>query len=218
MSDFRRPPTAQEAVLVELRRALVAGEMPPGTKIAQEAVAQSLGVSRHPIREALKVLEGEGQIRYEPQRGYFVADLDPAELVEIYRLRELLENEATRVGTAALTEADIAQLETIYVEIDQAMANDDVAALTEANRRFHFVLLTPCAMPRLLRMVGQLWDSSNPYRARHFGEQENRLTSQREHALMLDAARARDTDLLVQLSDQHRAHAVPTLRRTLGQA
>jgi DNA-binding GntR family transcriptional regulator len=216
MSDFRRPPTAQEAVLAELRRALVAGEMPPGAKIVQEDVAQRLGLSRHPIREALKVLEGEGQIRYQPQRGYFVADLDPEELVEIYRLRELLENEATRVGTQAITDADIAALEEIYAEIDAAMAADDVPALTAANRRFHFVLLTPCGMPRLLRMISQMWDSSNPYRARHFAEIENRRVSQREHALMLDAARARDTERLVELSDQHRAHAVPTLRRTLG--
>ncbi|MPZ79708.1 MAG: GntR family transcriptional regulator [Actinophytocola sp.] len=59
---FRRPPTAQEAVLNELRRAIVSGELVPGQQIVQDVVAERLGVSRVPVREALKILEGEGQV------------------------------------------------------------------------------------------------------------------------------------------------------------
>ncbi|MGV9796609.1 GntR family transcriptional regulator [Mycobacterium sp. NPDC003449] len=214
--DLGRPPTTQSFVLQELRSWLISGEVAPGSRIHQEALAERLGVSRHPVREALQILKGEGQVAYIPQRGYYVADLDPAELHEIYLLREVLENKATELATPLLNTDDIDALEAIYDEIDSAMARDDIAALMAANRRFHFRLLTPCGLSRLMRLVSQLWDQSNPYRFRHFGEVANREISQREHRLMLDAARAGDTERLIKLSDQHRAHAVPTLKRTIG--
>ncbi len=214
-SGYRRPPTAQRAVLAELRRSLVAGELRPGARIQQEKIADALGVSRHPVREALKVLEGEGQIEYIPQRGYYVADLNPTELQEIYLLREILENQATIFATPSLTDETIRELKGIYDQIDKALAAEDISAMTAANRQLHFTLLTPCGLPRLMRLVSQLWDQSNPYRYRHFADPENRLISQREHKLMIDAAVERDTERLIELSNQHRAHAVPALRRAM---
>lgn len=82
-----RPPTAQEFVLTELRRAIVSGQLRPGAAIRQDTLAESLGVSRVPLREALKILEGEGQVTYRPHRGYFVADLSYDDLREVYRIR-----------------------------------------------------------------------------------------------------------------------------------
>ncbi len=95
---FSRPPTAQEAVLVELRKEIASGALRPGEQVLQEAIADRLGVSRVPLREALKILEGEGQVVYHPHRGYFVAELSVADLVEVYRIRDLLEAEAVEVG------------------------------------------------------------------------------------------------------------------------
>ena len=107
---FRRPPTAQEAVLTELRRAIVTGELRPGEQVRQDALAEQFGVSRVPLREALKILEGEGQVTYLPHRGYFVAELDVADLREVYRLRDLLETEAVRAAVPRLTDADVAEI------------------------------------------------------------------------------------------------------------
>jgi len=216
-SAITRPSTVQELVLAELRRALVAGELPADSRIGQEDLAERLGVSRHPIREALKVLEGEGQLSYVPRRGYFVTALSPSDLAEIYRMRQLLENEAVAVGTRRLTNDHLAELAQAHQAMAEAIARQDLAALTAANRTFHFTLLKPAGMPRLARMVSQLWDASNPYRARHFSDPENQLLSHREHGRILDAARQRDPELLIQLLDEHRSHAVPTLRRTLGE-
>jgi DNA-binding GntR family transcriptional regulator len=212
---YRRPPTAQRAVLAELRRSLVSGELRPGTRIQQEKIADTLGVSRHPVREALKVLEGEGQIQYIPQRGYYVADLDPTELQEIYLLREILENQATVFATPRFTDETLRELTDIYEQIDETLAAEDISAMTAVNRRFHFTLLTPCELPRLMRLVSQLWDQSNPFRYRHFADPANRMISQQEHKLMIEAAVDRDTDRLIELSNQHRAHAVPALRRAM---
>jgi DNA-binding GntR family transcriptional regulator len=82
-----RPPTTQEAVLAELRRMIARGEIRPGAQIVQDALADELGVSRVPLREALKMLEGEGLVTYRPHHGYFVTELSLADLLEVYRIR-----------------------------------------------------------------------------------------------------------------------------------
>ncbi|GAB3908900.1 hypothetical protein GCM10029964_109490 [Kibdelosporangium lantanae] len=94
----KRPPTAQEFVLDELRRLILTGEMAAGAPIRQDALAERFGVSRVPLREALRTLEGEGQVTYRPHHGYQVANLSMADLLEVYRIRELLETEATRLA------------------------------------------------------------------------------------------------------------------------
>ena len=108
---FVRPPTAQEAVLAEIRRLIVSGELAPGAPVRQEAVAERLGVSRVPVREALKVLEGEGHVVYAAHRGYVVAELSVDDLTEVYRLRELLEAALSADGAtswhSALTAAGV---------------------------------------------------------------------------------------------------------------
>ena len=81
-------------MLTEVRSLIATGRMRPGEQIVQEALALELGVSRVPLREALKILEGEGQVTYVAHRGYFVALLSLADLLEVYRMREILEAEA----------------------------------------------------------------------------------------------------------------------------
>jgi DNA-binding GntR family transcriptional regulator len=80
---------------------MVRGDLPPGAAIRQDATARELGVSVIPVREALKTLASEGLIVYRPQRGYTVAELEPENLDGIFRVRELLEGEAERVGVGA---------------------------------------------------------------------------------------------------------------------
>ena len=96
MGKIFRPQTIAEAVLAELRRLICDGELPPGTVIRLDAVARALEVSRIPVREALKVLEGEGLVAHRPRGDYEVPSLRAEKVREIYRLRALLESEALR--------------------------------------------------------------------------------------------------------------------------
>ncbi|MBN9010445.1 MAG: GntR family transcriptional regulator [Rhizobiales bacterium] len=212
---FTRPMTAQEAVLGELRRCLVDGMLRPGDQIRQDALAEELGVSRVPVREAMRILEGEGQIAYTPHRGYFVAELDVEELAEIYRLRDILETEAVRVGFHALTEADTERMAQSMDEMREAAVADNIAALTVSNRTFHFTLFASSGMNRLLRILAQLWDSSDPYRSMYFSNPEHLRIMEAEHEAIWKAVVARDEKLLLRLLEEHRAHAVPALRKVL---
>lgn len=212
---FKRPPTAQEAVLQELRRSILEGELKPGTQIVQDAFAERLGLSRVPVREALKILEGEGQVRYSPHRGYFVTELDLTELLEIYRIRELLETEVVRVAAPRLTDDDLHRLSQAVDDMTAAADVADIVALTNANRRFHFSLFEPSGMPRFVRMIRHLWDSSDPYRSLYFADPVHRDVVDREHRGIREAAEKRDADSLVRLLDEHRGHAIKGLKQVL---
>jgi DNA-binding GntR family transcriptional regulator len=215
---FRRPPTAQEAVLGELRRSILEGTLAPGAQILQDRIAAELGVSRVPVREALKLLEGEGRVSYSPHRGYFVTELDVGELIEVYHIRGILETEAVERAMESLTEEDRERMHAAVAEIEQAHEAEDIVWITAANRRFHFALIEPCGMPRLVRIIRQLWDDTDPYRSVYFGERQHRDLVNEEHRGILDAVDAGDAETVVQLLMEHRVHAVESLRRLLDTA
>jgi DNA-binding GntR family transcriptional regulator len=214
-AGFERPPTSQEAVLVALRRAIVRGDLRPGEQVRQEALAERFGVSRVPLREALKILEGEGSVTYLPHRGYFVAELSLDELLEVYRIRQLLEAEAVRVGLPLLTDADVAALATAVEACEQAGRAGDLVAMTEANRALHFLLFSAAGMPRLERQIRILWDATDVYRSVYYGVSDNRSAVEAEHRGILEAVRRRDTERVILLLDEHRDHAVAHIRTLL---
>lgn len=212
---MRRPPTTQAFVLDELRKAIVSRRLSPGQPIRQDTVAQELGVSRVPLREALKTLEAEGQVIYQPHRGYAVAELSMADLWEVYRMRELLEAEAARIAVGNFTDADLARITDANHEVERAAANQDLVGMIAANRRFHFCLLEPAGLPRLLRTVRTLWDATDAYRAVYYNSDTNRTRVQHEHGAIVRAAAERDAGALVARLNDHRRHAVDALRSTV---
>ncbi|REE97835.1 GntR family transcriptional regulator [Thermomonospora umbrina] len=215
MTHPRRPPTAQQFVLKELRHAITTGELKPGTPIRQDALAERLDVSRVPLREALRVLEAEGLVVHEAHRGHRVAVLSMTDLREIYRIREILEAEAVREAAARLTPELLATIEEAQRDVERAGEAGDVTAMAEANRRFHFTLLGACGMPRLVRLITTLWDATDAYRALYYGGTDNRERVVHEHRAVLDALRDGDTESAIGHLDRHRAHAVDTLAEVL---
>jgi DNA-binding GntR family transcriptional regulator len=211
-----RQPTAQEAALAALRQAIVTRELLPGEQVVQERLSTRFGVSRVPLREALKVLEGEGQVVYSPHRGYFVADLSLDDLVEAYRIRDLLESEAVRVGVPTMTAGQVREVAALAERWDEAAKADDLAAMTTTNRDFHFALIAACAMPRLIRMIRVLWDATDAYRAAYYVESGSRTAVTREHRTIVAAVRRRDADAVVVRLREHREAAVARLSQVLS--
>lgn len=212
---FKRPPTAQEAVLAELRRFIASGLLRPGQQIVQDGLAVQLGVSRVPLREALKILEGEGQVTYVAHRGYFVTELSLSDLLEVYRIRELLESEAVTVAVPQMTAEDIDRLEEAERDVQSAADIADVVAMTVANRRFHFALIEACGLPRLIRLIRLLWDATEVYRAVYYNEENHREVVHAEHQSVVAAVRARDVAATLQVLTEHREHAIAALRLVL---
>ncbi|MFD8014795.1 GntR family transcriptional regulator [Streptomyces sp. NPDC058955] len=219
MSDAverRRPRTAQQFVLEELRSAITSGELRPGAPIRQDALAARLEVSRVPLREALKALEAEGLVVHHVHRGYFVAELSLADLEEVYRIRALLETEAVRRAMSIPPDGLFETMKDIQREVERASRAGDVTAMAEANRRFHLTLIEASGMPRLVRMITTLWDATDAYRSLYYTDPVHRDQAVHEHRAVLSALRESDEDAAVRWLDDHRAHAVAALRAVLA--
>ena len=208
--------TAQEQVLREVRNQIASGVLKAGQQVKQDTLAAELGVSRVPLREALKVLEGEGQVVYHPHRGYFVADLSVSDLVEVYRIRALLEEEALTVAIPMMTDEDVDFIEEMSNDVRIASASGDVSAISAANRRFHFAMFECSNMPRLVRIIRTLWDSTDAYRSVYMSSTINLEHMNDEHAQMVAALRLRDVETSIRLQATHRENSVMAVSKVIS--
>lgn len=175
------PGTALQHAVAWLREAIVSGRLRPGQQVKQEHVAAASGLSVAPVREALRVLEQEGQVTYRPRRGYFVTELSVADLEEIYSLRATLEPIAVRHAVPRLDEEAIERVETAARECAEAARAGDVAAELQANRRFHFGIFDAPGQPHLLRLLTLLWESTEAYRALYYNSPAERAAAVEAH-------------------------------------
>lgn len=187
----------------QIRDLIIRRILLPGEKIRQVELAKRVGVSRSPLREALRTLESEGIVSYEVNRGYVVSRLDRDDLEQIYRMRALLEQEllSTIVRPDARTVRAIAKHND---EMVRAIEAGNVSAMLEANRNFHFAIFELSPLDLFFREVRRLWQLSEGYRATYLWLPETRARIVSEHDAMVTVLREFDPDKLVELSAQHR--------------
>ncbi len=170
------------------------------------------------MREALRILEQEGQVTYLPRRGYFVTELEIADLEEIYGLRALLEGRAARLALGNLDTAGLERIELAAGDFVQAVRSGDVLAELAANRRFHLAILDSPDQPHTMRLIRVLWDSTEAYRALYYNLEDERYSAVEAHERIIEALRQRDAEQLVAQLDAHRERALTVLRQVLGPA
>jgi DNA-binding GntR family transcriptional regulator len=196
----------QPQVTDDLRRAILAGDEPPGTLIPIEAVARFFGVSQIPVREALKVLLGEGLVEHVPHVGYSVAKVTFAEFRELYDVRQALETSALREAVRQADPADDETVTATHAAMASAMTAGDERGYHAASRRFHMAMIAASGMQRLVHMYEAAWNITEPARPMSRVEPAGRQRFYDDHDRMLEAFVARDGSRLVAESDQHYAH------------
>jgi len=188
----------------QIRGLIIDRVLLPGEKILQVELAERIGVSRSPLREALRTLESEGVVAYEINRGYVVARLDDGDLGQIYRMRELLEDELLRT----VQRPDTAVLNELKDLNDKMMISIDERNVTEVlryNRDFHFGIFDLSPLGQIRKEVSRLWQMSDIYSAawwRRQPEAKKRINT--EHRAIIAALRKFDLDKLVELCNTHR--------------
>ncbi len=204
-------PSRTEAVLAAIRHAILAGEMKPGQSLVEAELAQRLGVSKTPVREALKTLAGSGLVTMSPYRGAAVRLIDPATAAALYDLRLLLEPEAVRRAVAS--GAGLAAATAALARADAA-AGDAERSL--ANREFHRALYAGCGNPLLVQTLDGLRDQTALVSAAAWRQEEQQPAApdggrpvqgwQREaaeHRAILAAAGQGDAGLAGRLLREH---------------
>ncbi len=202
--------TLWERVHRHLRDEILANRLPPGTVLGEVTLAESLGVSRGPVREALGRLAAEGLVTIRPRRGAVVSALSAQEFLEAYQVREALEVLATRLAVPRLEPADLERLQDL-VEQQAALADaGDVDAFFLANSAFHDLLVTRSGNQTLLEMYRQLVGHMGRYRMRSLALRGTLKRSVAEHRAILRAAGAGNVERTVRLLAEH--IRVPQLR------
>jgi len=148
----------------ELERMILAGELPAGTKLNEATIAELLGVSRGPVREAFRALEESGLVRLEKNRGVFVRQIDIAEADEIYELRALLDEFVGRRVAQSARPDDVRDLQAVIERMDKAAAKHDLDAYHQANLAFHDRLVELAGNTKLLVMYRRLVNELSLYR------------------------------------------------------
>jgi DNA-binding GntR family transcriptional regulator len=195
--------TLWERVYGYLRTEILEGRLEPGTELAEVALAEQLGVSRGPIREAIGRLASEGLVAVRPRRGAVVRSLSKEEFLELYQVREALERMAVQLAVPRLTPEQLAQLGELNAQMDGAASHDDVDPFFEANIAFHAVLLEASGNERLQTLYQQLLGQLGRYRLRSLTLRGNLQRSVAEHAAILRAATRGDADRAAQLMAEH---------------
>jgi DNA-binding GntR family transcriptional regulator len=142
LSDYKvlEPQSLMAGVAAELRARIHSGRLKPGDRLVEWNLASHMGISRAPVREALRQLEFEGLVASRPRRGYVVRDHSPAELFEIYDLRALLEPTLARQAALHVNSAQLGDIHAALDRMRLGAANNDVTAVVAADREFHAVI------------------------------------------------------------------------------
>ena len=184
--------TLRERVYEILHDDILSGQLGPGAELSEVALAERLGVSRGPIREALGLLCAQGLVTMQPRRGAYVSVLTRQEFLEAYQVREALEALAARLACPRLEDGDVADLEALHEEMREAVRDDAVQRFFDANQRFHLSLVALSGNGRLIEMHAQLVHRMGRYMARSLTLRGNIERSVGEHQEIIDALRARD--------------------------
>jgi DNA-binding GntR family transcriptional regulator len=184
-----------------LRDAILRGTFKSGDPLPQDDIARQFGLSRIPVREALRQLEGEGLVTFYPHRGAVVSTLSAAELREICEMRVALESLALRLAIPAMTEEAVTQAEQILDETDRE--TEVVATWSSNNWRFHSTLYGAADRPRLLKMIKGLHDNVDRYLRLHVSLLDYKEKGQQEHRQILRAVRDGDVEGSVGLLEHH---------------
>jgi DNA-binding GntR family transcriptional regulator len=205
MADSTRsePPQLTLEAAAQIRGLIIDRVLLPGEKIRQVELAGRIGVSRSPLREALRTLESEGVVSYEINRGYVVARLEPQDLAEIYRMRALLESDLLR----SIRRPDRAMLDRLVAanqEMIEAIDRGDVGDVLRANRDFHTGIFELSPMVQFRREIQRLWQLSEGYRTWWWRVPDATMRINHEHQDIIKALRRFDLDALVEVSNAHR--------------
>lgn len=205
--------TIQATIAEALRKGILNGMLEGGEPLRQEEIAREFGVSRIPVREALKQLEGEGLITFSPYRGATVSKLSVEEVIETGEIKGALEPLALQLAIPKQTADDLQRAEEL---LEEAESEQIGARYAELSRRFHSALYAPAGRPRLLGMLQSVDITFDRYIRIYLEVMNIRDQAQQEHREILQFCKQRDSDAAVYALQQHIAVTVDRLLSYLG--
>jgi len=197
------PRPLYEEVAERLRTSIFSHEFAPGDWVDEQALAVQYGISRTPMREAIKVLAAEGLITMKMRRGAYITEVSKSDLSQIFTVLALLEGQACREVTKIATEKDLEDLDTLHLKLERSAADRDLDLFFAINQQFHDKIQEICANPWMQRVIHDLRKVLKLQRRDSLSKRGRLESSLLEHRKILSALLARDADLAEKLMKEH---------------
>lgn len=195
--------TASSTAAEMIRQAIVDGRLAPGQRLTEERLARELGISRTPVREALKVLQSEGLVDAAPNRSATVRAYEPGDLEDIYQLRALLEGYAARRAAGRLSDEKLLALRASCERFEAMSPADDLREVVRENFVFHNTILEAAGSTRLSGMVRQVVELPLVYKSYVWYSPEQARISQHYHRQITRALERRDAERAELVMKEH---------------
>lgn len=193
----------RDLVLDALREAIMNGSLQPRERLMEIQLAEELGVSRTPVREALRKLELEGFIVMVPRKGAYVSDLSMKDIADVFEIRAALEGLAAALAAERITEEELETLERLLVEKSEAIHQNDIEKLVAVDTKFHETLYKASRNDRLSTIISNLREQIQRFRLTSLSVPGRKKESLDEHCSIVEAIQARDVQLARHLAQEH---------------
>lgn len=208
----------RDYVFNKLRSAILRDQLPAGTRLVELELSKELGVSRTPVREAVRMLQEEGLVVITPRKGAQVSRITSKDMQEVLEIRASLENLAVELACGRITPDELAALRECCESFSQAVRSDaDISEIAEKDVAFHDVILRASHNARLIQLLDNFHEQMYRYRLEHIKDIASRQELVREHEEILDAISGRDQDRAIHLMSAHIEHQAVIVLRLIHQ-
>ena len=207
----------RDVVFNTLRRAILRGELKPGERLMEIQLANKLGVSRTPIREAIRKLELEGLVLMIPRKGAEVAEITEKNLRDVLEVRCALEELAVQLACERIDKRGIKELHTAADRFRDVLGSDDITQIAQADEAFHDVIFTATDNERLIQLLNNLREQMYRYRIEYLKKKECYPQLLGEHEAIISAIERHDKEKATRITGQHINNQVNTVQGTQKQ-
>lgn len=207
----------REMVFESLREAIIQGRLKPGERLMEIQLAEEMGVSRTPVREAIRKLELEGFVVMVPRKGAYVAGISVKDIVDVFEVRAALEGLAAGLAAERITEEELEELERALVKTYE-VSSYDLEALVETDTKFHELIYRASRNERLAQIITNLADQIQRFRTTSLSQPGRTIHALEEHKQIVEAISERNVELAQTLAREHIENAEQSLLNALGEA
>lgn len=207
----------REVVFQTLREAIITGSLKPGQRLMEVQMAESMGVSRTPVREAIRKLELEGLVMMIPRKGAYVTDVSIRDITDVLEIRAELEGLASSLAAERITQDELEHLELVLYQFNKAIECGDVEKLIEKDVEFHNIIYNASRNQRLVAIVNSLREQVQRFRVMYFNEVQKSPKIVAEHQEILDAIAERNVDKAQSVARKHIQNAELFILSSIGE-
>jgi len=193
----------RELVFESLREAIISGQLPPGERLMEIQLAEELGVSRTPVREAIRKLELEELVVMIPRKGAYVSGLSMKDVSDVFGIRGALEGLAAELAAERITETELEDLERHLVQIAKGIENGDITNVVDIDTNFHAMLYKASRNRRLGQIINNLREQIQRFRQTSLAYPGRMRAALEEHKKIVEAISARDPETARRLAQEH---------------